>query len=200
MPDLNVFLSVGDASGDLHAAHLMRAMRELEPDVRFTGFGMGRMAAAGLEPLAAEDAGDSAMWLHNLLRLGRYRRRLAACARHLDGGDVSLVVPVDFGGFNLCLCRAAFRRGIPVFYYIPPQVWAHGRYRLKKLRKWTTRCGLIYPFESGLYRRWGVEAEYVGQWAPQALRLDELPLFLEDVRIAREAYEKRTRLVQKQVS
>jgi lipid-A-disaccharide synthase len=75
---------------------------------------------------------------------------------------VSLVVPVDFGGFNICLCREAARRGVPVFYYIPPQVWAHGRYRLKKLRKWTTRCGLIYPFEAPLYRRWGVEAEYVG--------------------------------------
>jgi lipid-A-disaccharide synthase len=69
---------------------------------------------------------------------------------------------VDFGGFNLCLCRAARRLGLPVFYYIPPQVWAHGRYRLKKLRKWVSRCGLIYPFEADLYRRWGVEAQYVG--------------------------------------
>jgi lipid-A-disaccharide synthase len=52
--------------------------------------------------------------------------------------------------------------GVPVFYYIPPQVWAHGQYRLKKLRKWTTRVGLIHPFERGLYERYGVEAEYVG--------------------------------------
>jgi len=124
-------LSVGDPSGDLHAANLMRAIRR-------------------------------AMWLHNLLRLGHYRRRLEVCMHRLDAGDVSMLVPVDFGGFNLCLCRQAARRGVPVFYYIPPQVWAHGRYRLKKLRKWTTRCGLIYPFETDLYRQWGVAAEYVG--------------------------------------
>ncbi|MGD2175415.1 MAG: lipid-A-disaccharide synthase [Candidatus Brocadiaceae bacterium] len=160
MAERCVLLSVGDDSGDLHAANLMRAMREHEPDVRFTGFGMERMVAAGLAPLGEQ--GGSAMWFRNLLRLGRYRRRLETCRSILRDGGVDLVVPVDFGGFNLYLCREAARRGVPVFYYIPPQVWAHGRYRLKKLRKWTTRCGLIYPFERELYRRWSVGAEYVG--------------------------------------
>jgi lipid-A-disaccharide synthase len=162
MDDREIFFSVGDDSGDLHAANLMEAMRKLEPALRFSGIGMDRMARAGLEPLQAAGAGGSAMWLHNLLRLGDYRRRLALCAERFQRRPPDLVVPVDFGGFNLCLCRAAAARGIPVFYYIPPQVWAHGRYRLKKLRKWTTRCGLIYPFELDLYRRHGVEAEYVG--------------------------------------
>lgn len=167
MPHRRVLFSVGDDSGDLHAANLMRAMRRLEPEVRFAGFGMERMAEAGLEPLAAggraEGGGaDSAMWLHNVLRAGQFRRRLVCCRDYLDSRPPDLVVPVDFGGFNLFLCREAARRRIPVFYYIPPQVWAHGRYRLKKLRKWVTRCGLIYPFEEALYRRYGVPAEYVG--------------------------------------
>jgi lipid-A-disaccharide synthase len=102
------------------------------------------------------------MWLHNVLRLGRFRRRLGLCRRALNERRPDLVVPVDFGGFNLYLCRAAAARGVPTFYYIPPQVWAHGRYRAKKLRKWTDRVGYIYPFERGLYRDYGVEAEYVG--------------------------------------
>ena len=157
-----ILLSVGDDSGDLHAANLMRAIRAVEPDVRFVGFGMERMAQAGLEPLEERDADGSAMWLRNLLRLGRYRRRLAACRALLDEGGADLVLPVDFGGFNLCLSREAARRGVPVFYYIPPQVWYHGTYRLKKLRKWVTRAGLIYPFEPPLYARYGVAAEYVG--------------------------------------
>jgi len=162
MAHTRVLLSVGDDSGDLHAANLMRAMRTLRPDVRFVGFGMSRMAGQGLESLDADRPQGSAMWLHNLLRLGHYRRRLAACCDSLDRGGADLVVPVDFGGFNLFLCRAARRRGVPVYYYIPPQVWAHGAYRLKKLRKWVTRAGLIYPFEAPLYERYGVAADYVG--------------------------------------
>ncbi|MFO7956432.1 MAG: lipid-A-disaccharide synthase [Candidatus Brocadiia bacterium] len=160
MAEKRILMSVGDDSADLHAAHLMRAMREREPQLRFVGFGMGRMQAAGLEPL--EESRDSAMWLHNVLRIGDFRQRLRRCEELFERGEVDLFVPVDFGGFNLYACRAASRHGVPVFYYIPPQVWAHGRYRLKKLRKWTTRVGLIYPFEPPLYERYGVDARYVG--------------------------------------
>jgi lipid-A-disaccharide synthase len=157
-----VLLSVGDDSGDLHGAGLMRAMRELDSGLSFTGFGMARMRQAGLESLEEDGPQDSAMWLYNVLRIRRFRQRLARCRREFDRRPPDLVVPVDFGGFNLYVCREAAARGIPVFYYIPPQVWAHGRYRLKKLRKWVTRAGLIYPFEAPLYRRYGVAAEYVG--------------------------------------
>jgi len=157
-----ILLSVGDDSGDLHAANLMRAMRQLDPELVFVGFGMSRMVEAGLEPLEPPEPAGSALWLHNLARLGRYRRRLRLCVDYMEREGVDLVLPVDFGGFNLCLCREASARGVPVFYYIPPQVWAHGRYRLKKLRKWVSRAALIYPFEAQLYRRYGVEAEYVG--------------------------------------
>jgi len=161
MAQKTILLSVGDDSGDLHAANLMREVSRLEPDVRFVGFGMERMMEAGLEPLQQNDDHGSAMWLRNVLRIGHFRRRLRLCERRMAQG-VDLVVPVDFGGFNLCLCRRAAARRTPVFYYIPPQVWAHGRYRLKKLRKWITRAGLIYPFEVPLYRNWGVPATYVG--------------------------------------
>jgi len=171
MAEKRILLSVGDDSADLHAAHLMRAMREREPELRFLGFGMERMKAAGLEAL--EESRDSAMWLRNILRVGHLRRRLNRCEELFARGEVDLFVPVDFGGFNLYVCRAATRHGVPVFYYIPPQVWAHGRYRLVKLRKWTTRVGLIYPFEPPLYESYGVEARYVGH--PLFDELEENP-------------------------
>jgi len=161
MPPKRVLISAGDDSGDLHAANLMREVRRLEPDVQFVGLGMERMTAEGLEPLEAAGGRGSEMWLLNILRLGHFGRRLRRCCRAMADG-VDLVVPLDFGGFNLCLCRQAARLGLPVFYYILPQVWAHGRYRLKKLRRWITRAGLIYPFEVDLYRDWGVPADYVG--------------------------------------
>ncbi|MCD6416746.1 MAG: lipid-A-disaccharide synthase [Planctomycetes bacterium] len=165
-----ILISVGDDSADLHAANFMRRLSELAPGVRFVGLGMERMKAAGLEPL--DDVGDSAMWLHNALRLGRFARRLRLCRRELEAGEVDLVAPVDFGGFNMYLCREAARRDIPVFYYIPPQVWAHGRYRIKKLRRWTSVVGLIYPFEAPLYERYGVSAQYVGHPLFDELRRD----------------------------
>jgi len=159
---MRILISVGDDSGDLHAANFMRAVQRLAPDVEFVGVGMARMAAAGLEPLLPDDDAGSAMWFHNLLHVGKLRRRLRLFTEFLGRSGADLVVPVDYGGFNLYLCRAATRRRLPVFYYIPPQIWAHGRYRLKKLRKWVTKSGVIYPFEKPLYDAYGAPAEYVG--------------------------------------
>jgi lipid-A-disaccharide synthase len=157
-----IFISVGDDSADLHASHLMRAIRRREPDVEFVGLGLSRMREEGLEPLHLGTEKDSAMWLHNAIRLGHYQNRAVKCSEFFAREHPDLVIPIDFGGFNMCLSMRAARAGLRVFYYIPPQVWAHGRYRLKKLRKWVTKCGLIYPFEPPLYERWGVAADYVG--------------------------------------
>jgi lipid-A-disaccharide synthase len=162
MTEKTVFFSVGDDSGDLHASNLMREVRRLEPEVSFVGFGMGRMRDAGLEELETEDARGSTMWLHSVLRLGKFRRRLDTCREYFDRTPPDVVVLVDYGGFNLYVARAARRREIPVVYYILPQVWAHGRYRLKKIRKWVNRPLVIYPFDPPLYRSYGVEAKYVG--------------------------------------
>ena len=160
--DPTIFLSAGDDSGDLHAANVMRSIRETRPKVRFTGLGMDRMAEAGLEPLAEDGPSDSAMWLHNALRVGSFRARLNRCRKLFRENPPGLVMLVDFGGFNLYVARAAQQQNIPVLYYILPQVWAHGRYRLKKIRKWVDRPLVIYPFEPPIYRQYGVEAEYVG--------------------------------------
>jgi lipid-A-disaccharide synthase len=162
MAEKTIFFSVGDDSGDLHAASMMREVRRLEPAVSFVGFGMERMREEGLSVLEPQDQRGSAMWFHNVLRLGQFRQRLDICRQYFDESPPQLVVLVDYGGFNLYVARAATRRDIPVVYYILPQVWAHGRYRLKKIRKWVTRPLVIYPFEPQIYQSYGVDAEYVG--------------------------------------
>ncbi len=165
----------------------MRAMRRLHADVEFVGFGMERMEEVGLHPL--DEHRHSALWFANLLHVGRFRRRLSLCRQALRAGEIDLVVPVDYGGFNMYLCRAAKRYGIPVFYFIPPQVWAHGRYRLKKLRKWTDRVALIYPFEVPLYERYGVEARYVGH--PLFDEIEEQPPSPQVVSALRDRFGRR---------
>lgn len=162
MSEPTIFMSAGDDSGDLHASNLMRALSRIKPGVSYAGFGMKRMLGAGLKPLEPEDERGSAMWLHNLLRVGDFYRRLNACRKYFREVSPDVVVLVDYGGFNLYLARAATRQGIPVVYYILPQVWAHGRYRLKKIRKWVTLPIVIYPFEPDLYESYGVQARYVG--------------------------------------
>jgi len=179
MAQKTIFLSVGDESGDLHASNLMRAVLARGREVAFVGFGMGRMAAVGMETLGGRDEQGGAMWLHNVLRAGRFRRRLGMCREVFRDRRPDLVVLVDFGGFNFYVARAATAAGIPVLYYILPQVWAHGRYRLKKVRKWVTRSLVIYPFEPELYRAYGVDAEYVGH--PLFDELARQPVTAEEV-------------------
>ena len=162
MAHKTIFLSVGDESGDLHASNLMGAMRALDPDVTFVGLGMQRMMAEGMAPIGRRDQFSSAMWLHNVLRLREFRRRLALCRDVFKTRRPDLVVLVDFGGFNLFVAREATAAGIPVLYYILPQLWAHGFYRIKKIKKWVTKSLVIYPFEPDLYRRYGLEVQYVG--------------------------------------
>jgi len=159
---MHIFLCAGDDSGDLHASSLMVALRRLEPHVRFSGVGMRRMKRAGLQCIEDQDEWGSALWLHNLLRLGRFKRLLKRCKEFLHQHKPDLVVPVDFGGFNTLLCRAARKARVPVLYYVPPQVWAHGAYRIKKLARCVDRFAVIYPFEREFYRQRGLDVEYVG--------------------------------------
>ena len=163
MPSRTIFLCAGDHSGDLHGANLMRAIKERDPQTAFAGVGLERMGQEGLEPVAGSGRPDSAMWFHNVLRAGRFRRLRQSCEKFFRTRRPDLLVLIDFGGFNLFLARAAKREGLPVMYYVPPQVWAHGAYRARKLRKWVDRLVVIYPFEVEFYRGRGQDVEYVGQ-------------------------------------
>lgn len=157
-----VCLVVGEASGDIHAAHLVEELRGLCPGVRVVAVGGERLAAAGAELLGRyEEISGMGLWeaagrLPALLRVRRQLVRLFA-TRPPD-----LFVPVDFGGLNLRLARAARAAGIPVVYYIPPKVWAWGSWRVKTLREVVDEALVILPFEHEFFEKRGVPATYVG--------------------------------------
>jgi lipid-A-disaccharide synthase len=154
-------MSAGEISGDMHGANLMEAMREREPGVRFVGLGRERMAAAGLESLEDMEA-HSVLWYDALGRIPRLFDVLGRCKARWAAEKPDAVVLIDYVGFNLFLAKAAWRAGIPVFYYVAPQLWAHGAYRAAKLRRWVRRVLVIYPFEEDFYRARGVPVSYVG--------------------------------------
>jgi lipid-A-disaccharide synthase len=157
-----IFISVGEPSGDLHGSNLIRYVRRFNPDVSFVGFGGPRMAAAGCE--LHEDLTRSAVM--GFFRIVRYVPRLWRLYRraehYFDTERPDAVVLIDYPGFNLRLARAAHRRGIPVFYYGVPQLWAWAPWRVKKVRRDVDYSLCKLPFEQPWLRQRGVDATFVG--------------------------------------
>jgi lipid-A-disaccharide synthase len=152
----------GEASGDLHGGNLVRAMRQIDPELSFYGVGGKRMQAAGVELLA--DAADMAVvgLTEVAFKLGmilQVMRRLKASLLH---EKPDLVILIDYPDFNLPVARAARKRGIKVLYYISPQVWAWRKGRIETIRKTVDRMVVILPFEEEFYRNAGVDVTFVG--------------------------------------
>lgn len=159
---MHIFFSVGEPSGDLHAAKLVADLRRRVPDVRCTGFGGPQMEGAGCQLL--HRLTDLAVMgiLDVIPLLGRFAVLLWQARRWLSENRPDAVVLVDFPGFNWWVARLAKRRGIPVFYYMPPQLWAWAPWRIRKMRKFVDQvlCGL--PFEQQWYHDRGMPARLVG--------------------------------------
>jgi lipid-A-disaccharide synthase len=165
-----IMLVAGEASGDLHGAALCRALHARVPDAHLFGMGGARMAAAGMEVLedvtaAAIVGGTEAA--RGVVPLYRSFRRLRS---RLTGPErPHALVLIDFPEFNLRLARAARRRGVPVVYFIPPQIWAWRGGRVRVMRRLLSLVLAVFPFEIPLYRRAGVPVEYVGHPLVDAL-------------------------------
>lgn len=157
-----ILLSAGEPSGDLHGAAVARAMRRQWPDAELYGLGGPLMAAAGVRLLASLD--DLAvMGLAEVAsRVPLFLRLLRRLREELSTRPPQLVLPIDYPGFNLRLARSAKQRGVPVLYYIAPQVWAWRQGRAKKLARYTDRLAVILPFEESLFREAGASVTFVG--------------------------------------
>ncbi len=157
-----VMILAGEASGDAHAAGVAHEIQRRWPRARMSGIGGDRMAGAGVRLLASLDELAFMGFAEVAGRIGhflRLERRLRALLR---GGGFDIVVPVDYPGFNLRMTRHAHRLGIPVLYYIGPQVWAWKAGRARKLARAARAIALILPFEPELYRVHGGNAVFVG--------------------------------------
>jgi len=159
---MRLFFSAGEASGDIHGASLIRAIRNADPSVRCEGLGGRRMEEAGME-LRHDLAGQAIMGFGEVVRSFRSIRRLFLdTVEHLKASRPETLVLIDYPGFNIRLAEQARRVGIPVVYYISPQVWAWKRGRIHTLAKVVDRMLVIFPFEEPLYRQAGVDCVFVG--------------------------------------
>ncbi|HOF06046.1 MAG TPA: lipid-A-disaccharide synthase [Syntrophales bacterium] len=157
-----VLIVAGEASGDLHGANLVRAMLALDPGLDFYGIGGPKMEAAGVRCLAR--AADMAVvgLTEVFAKLGLILETMGRLKRSLQEEEPALAILIDYPDFNMPLAKAAKKRGVKVFYYISPQVWAWRRGRIARLRELVDRMAVILPFEAEMYHREGVEAVFVG--------------------------------------
>lgn len=159
---MHVMLSCGEPSGDLYAGALTAALRALDPGVRVSGMGGDQVAAAGAE-LVRHFGGISVTGLLEVVRLlPRTYETYRTLVRHAETTRPDVFVAVDFPDFNFRLARALRRRGIPVVYYISPQLWAWRPGRMQTMRAVADRVLVIFPFEAEIYERAGVPVEWVG--------------------------------------
>ena len=161
-PDARKILIVaGEASGDRYGARLMQAVHGLMPGVRFTGVGGRHMREAGLETLMDAERIAVLGFFEILTSLPILRKTFNRCVQELATRP-DLVLLIDYPGFNLRLARKAKEAGIPVVYFVSPQVWAWKPGRIKAIADTVRRMLVIFPFEVEFYRKHGVEVTFVG--------------------------------------
>lgn len=159
-----VLIVGGEASGDLYGGLLMHAMSALAPDLRFSGVGGPSMRSAGLEALGDAEAMGVTGLLEVVGRLRVIWRAFRAAKGVLADPEhrPDLAILIDYPDFNLRLAAHARRAGVPVLYFISPQVWAWRRWRVRRIARLVERMLVILPFEEAIYREAGVPVEFVG--------------------------------------
>ena len=159
---MTILLSSGEASGERYGAQLIEALRRRDPALQFFGVGGDRMKAAGCDlTIHARDV--SVVGLAEVVsRLPRIWSRFRRLLAEVDRRRPAAAVLIDFPDWNLRLARELRRRGIPVIYFVSPQLWAWRESRIQQIRRYVARMLVIFPFEENWYRERGVEAQYVG--------------------------------------
>ncbi len=164
-----IFITVAEHSGDLHAAQLIRSLKQLDPNVVIEGFGGPEMRAAGAT-VHCETVRSAAMGFAAVRRGPEVLKLIRFARRYFKTQPPDLQICCDSWGLNSHFAKLAHKRGIPVLYYIAPQAWASREGRVKKLRQWVDRLAVILPFEQDFFSQRGVKTTFVGHPL-----FDELP-------------------------
>jgi lipid-A-disaccharide synthase len=159
---MRILLSCGETSGDLYAGELVRELHLRQPGIEVFGLGGDRLAAQGADLLAHVKDLAVVGLLEVVSHLRSLRRVFDRVLSEVDRQRPDVAVLVDYPDFNLRLARHLRRRGVPVVYYVSPQVWAWRRGRLDTIRKTVDHMLVIFPFEEALYREAGVPVTFVG--------------------------------------
>lgn len=169
---MKYYIIAGEASGDMHAANLIAAMKNQYPNAEFRGFGGDLMQQQGMELVKHYRTMAYMGFVEVAVNLRKVMNNISLCKKDIEEYQPDAIILVDYPGFNLRIAEFAREKGIKVFYYISPQVWAWKRRRVKKIQKSVNKMLVILPFEEEFYKNYGVNVIYVGHPL-----LDELAKF-----------------------
>jgi len=152
----------GEVSGDLHGSHLMETIQEINPKIAFFGVGGEGLKKRGMKLLHHVQSLSVVGITEAFFKIRSIQKAFRKLKQSLDQERPDLVILIDFPDFNLRIAKMAHRRGIPVLYYISPQVWAWRPRRVKLIARWVEKMVVLLPFEVPLYEAAGVDVEWVG--------------------------------------
>ncbi|WP_026902646.1 lipid-A-disaccharide synthase [Pedobacter glucosidilyticus] len=159
---MRYYIVAGEASGDLHGANLMKALKNLDAKAEFRFFGGDLMQAQG-GTLVKHYAEMAFMgFLEVLMNLRTVLKNISFCKQDVLAYQPDVLILVDFPGFNLKIAEFVKKNNIKVCYYISPKVWAWNQKRVLKIKKVVDKMFCILPFEVDFYKEWGMEVDYVG--------------------------------------
>lgn len=159
---MKLFMVAGEASGDLHAGNLAAAILKKIHDVKIIGFGGEHMRRSGVDIRFDLTSLAVVGFVEVLEKLGRIKKAMKDAKEAILSERPDAIVLVDYPGFNMRLARYAHNLGIPVIYYIAPQVWAWHRSRVKKIARTVDKLIVVFEFEVEFFKRYGIEASFVG--------------------------------------
>jgi lipid-A-disaccharide synthase len=167
---MKYYLIAGERSGDLHGSNLVKELKRRDPESEFRGFGGDEMQKTGVTlavhyaELAIMGVSDVLLGIFKILRLVR------KCKQDILDYDPDVLILIDFGAFNLRIAGFAEKKGIKVFYYISPKVWAWNQSRALKIKRTVDRMFVILPFEKDFYKKFDYEVDFVGNPVADAVR------------------------------
>ncbi|MGZ3612602.1 MAG: lipid-A-disaccharide synthase [Thermodesulfobacteriota bacterium] len=162
MKSKKILLVAGEVSGDLHGSHLVDALQRIEPGIQFFGVGGEGLERRGMKLLYPAQSLSVVGITEVLVKLRTILRALRGLKGSLEKEKPDLILLIDFPEFNLRLAKIARRKGIPVVYYISPQIWAWRPRRIKLIARVVKKMIVLFPFEVPLYESAGVDVEWVG--------------------------------------
>lgn len=157
-----IFIIAGEQSGDIHGARLMKSLKSLDSDIKFIGIGGNAMIAEGLDSLVSLKDVSVVGFLEVAKKYRFFKKLLDKCKSLLSDSSINAFVPIDYPGFNIRLAGYAKSIGLPVIYYIAPQLWAWGKNRARNLTGCVDKLLCVFPFEQEYFSKFGIDTHFVG--------------------------------------
>ena len=191
---MKYFLIAGEASGDLHGSNLIKGIQKADATAEFKCYGGEKMqAAGGILVKHYKELALMGIW-EVFKNIRKFKRFIDTCKEEIRNYGPDVLILIDYAGFNLRIAKFGKQENIPVYYYISPKLWAWGKSRSKKIRRFVKRMIVILPFEVGFYSNLGIKADFFGNPV-----IDEIAGFNQSYTEASEEFRARHELGNKPI-